>query len=111
MQEMWKRDRATVREVLDALTRGRKRRAYTTVMTVMGRLERKGLLERERVGRTDVYRSVFSRDEYLDARARIEVEGLVESFGELALAHFARQMARLDRERLASLRKLARGDR
>ncbi len=44
MEEMWNRGSATVREVLDALNRGPKQRAYTTIMTIMARLDRKGLL-------------------------------------------------------------------
>jgi hypothetical protein len=51
MEEMWRRETATVREVLEVLNRGRKKRAYTTVMTIMRRLDRKGLLTRERSGR------------------------------------------------------------
>jgi len=108
MEEMWRRERATVREILDALNRGAKQRAYTTIMTIMGRLDRKGMLTRERSGKTDIYSIVMTRPAYLDARAQTEVEALVEEFGDVALAHFSEQMDRLDPEKLEELRKLAR---
>ena len=107
MEDVWGRGLATVREVLEALNGGRRQRAYTTVMTIMARLHRKGLLERRREGKTDVYWPALSRPAYLDARARAEVEALVEEFGDVALAHFATQVGHLDPERLEKLRRLA----
>ena len=111
MEELWTRSEATVREVQEALNaRMDKVRAYTTLLTVMTRLDGKGLLVRRRAGRLDVYAPVMSRDAYLQARAEAEVQALVEDFGDLALAHFARHISDLDPERLQTLRRLAEGD-
>jgi predicted transcriptional regulator len=111
MEELWDRDRATVRDVLEALNaRSEKSRAYTTVMTIMRRLDDKGVLEREREQRTDVYRTVLSRDEYAQARAGAEIGALVDEFGDVALLHFARQVDALDPERRAALERLARSE-
>jgi len=108
MEELWARSEATVREVQEALNaRAEKVRAYTTLLTVMTRLDGKGLLVRRRAGRLDVYSPALSRDAYLQARAEAEVQALVEDFGDLALAHFARHVDGLDAERLDKLRKLA----
>jgi len=108
MDEVWRQGQATVREVLTALNRDTKERAYTTVMTIMSRLDRKGLMTRTRRGKSDLYRPMMSREEYLDARAQAEVEALVAEFGDVALVHFAEQVDKLDRKRLSALRKLAR---
>jgi predicted transcriptional regulator len=83
-------------------------RAYTTYMTIMARLDGKGLLERRRQGKTDFYRPRYSRDEYADVRARAELDSIVDQFGELALAHIARQMAELDPQRRRALERIAR---
>ncbi len=107
MEEVWRQEQSTVREVLSALNDGEKARAYTTVMTIMARLDSKGLLTRERHGKTDLYKPVMSRDEYLAARAEGEVKALIDEFGDLALAQFAEQVEKLDARRLDSLRKLA----
>ena len=111
MEEMWGRAEATVRDVQVALNaRSAKTRAYTTLLTVMTRLDGKGLLVRRREGRVDVYSAALPRDEYLAARAEASVEALVEDFGDLALAHFARHIRGLDPQRLETLRKLADSD-
>ena len=110
MDEVWRRDEVSVREVLEALNRKRKKRAYTTIMTIMTRLDEKGLLRRKRQGRRDIYTPVMSRDAYLDARARAEVDALVSEFGDLALTHFAQQVDKLDPRRVRELRKLARDE-
>jgi len=111
MEEMWGRAEATVRDVQVALNaRSVKTRAYTTLLTVMTRLDGKGLLVRRREGRVDVYSAALPRDEYFAARAEASVEALVEDFGDLALAHFARHIRGLDPQRLETLRKLADSD-
>ncbi len=109
MEEVWEREEATVRDILEALNSGRKQRAYTTIMTIMTRLEKKGLLRRRKRGKTHVYRPKMSREEYLEARAQNRVDELVADYGDLALAHFARQLGTLDPKRRAELRKLAKG--
>ncbi len=112
MEELWRRaGETTVREVLETLNASASRvRAYTTVMTVMAKLHRKGLLDRRREGKTDIYSPVMSREQYLEARAQAEVGALVDEYGEVVLVHFARQMARLDPKRREQLRRLARSD-
>lgn len=109
MDEVWRQGSTTVRDVLRALNeRTGRERAYTTVMTVMARLERKGALVREKHGKGFVYTPCAPREEYFDSRARAEVEALVEEFGDVALAHFAREMAKLDPGRRQQLRRVAR---
>jgi predicted transcriptional regulator len=110
METVWDLGEASVRTVMDALNRDApKPRAYTTYMTILGRLHGKGLLERRREGKTDVFRAVHTRSEYADLRAQAEVAALVDTFGDVALGHFARQVADLDPERRAALERLARG--
>jgi predicted transcriptional regulator len=109
MQEMWRVDEAPVRTVMEALNaRSDKERKYTTIMTIMARLHRKGLLERRREGKTDIYAAALTREQYLEARAREEVGARVEQYGDVALVHFARQMAGLDPKRREQLRRMAR---
>ena len=109
MEEVWVRGEASVREVMDALNAGaEKERAYTTYMTIMSRLDSKGLLERRRQGKTDFYTPRYARDQYADLRARAELDSIVDQFGEVALAHVARQLAALDPRQRRALQRLAR---
>ena len=111
MEELWRREEATVRDVLDALNRSAGReRAYTTVMTVMAKLHKKELLERRREGKTDIYSPVMTRERYMEARAQADVDALVDEYGDVALVALARQMAQLDPKRREQLRRLAQRD-
>jgi predicted transcriptional regulator len=109
MEEMWAVGEASVRTVMDALNkRASKERAYTTYMTIMARLHKKGVLDRRREGKTDFYAPQLGRDEFMALRARAEVEELVDQYGDVALSHFARQVASLDPARRRALQRLAR---
>lgn len=110
MEVLWERGESCVREVMDALNAtGARARAYTTYMTIMSRLEAKGMLERRRQGKTNFYRPACTRGEYVEMRARSELDSVVDQYGEVALAHIARQMAALDPKRRRALQRIARG--
>ena len=64
MDILWTAERPlTARDVQDALAH--RDLATTTVLTVLSRLERKGLVSRERDGRAHRYRSVSSREDHV----------------------------------------------
>ena len=64
MEQLWRSGEASVRSVMDAVNkRSSKERAYTTYMTIMARLHKKGMLVRRREGKTDFYAPVHERDE------------------------------------------------
>lgn len=67
MKSVWELDGASsVRDVLDhAFPNGEK--AYTTVQTVMNTLEKKELLQRNKVGLVNFYSPARSRDEVVEA--------------------------------------------
>ncbi|PZS03650.1 MAG: CopY family transcriptional regulator [Pseudonocardiales bacterium] len=108
MDRLWAWHRlVTVREVLDDLQRERQI-AYTTVMTVMDNLHRKGWLRRERDGRAYRYEPVASREEYSAGLMR---EALTSSTNHTAtLVHFMEHMTPGESAALRrALRKLGRG--
>jgi len=75
MNTLWPIGQATVREIRELLA-PRRPRAYTTIMTIMDRLARKGVGERIKVGRAYVYRPNLSAEE-----ARSQALGqVVENF-------------------------------
>jgi predicted transcriptional regulator len=109
MEQLWSTGEASVRSVMEALNaRTNRDRAYTTFMTVLARLHEKGLLARRREAKTDYYTPLHERDEYMTLRAQAEVEELVAQYGDVALSHFAQQMASLDPARRRALQRLAR---
>jgi len=62
MRVVWEKGEVQVEDVHRALLADRQI-AYTTVMTVMTRLVRKGLLTRQRCGRAYLYRAARGREE------------------------------------------------
>lgn len=108
MNEVWAQGETTVKRVMESLNRKAKPpRAYTTYMTVMRRLADKGLLDRTRAGRHDSYVPRLTRDQYRQRRADAQVRGLVEEYGDVALAHFEKSLSTLDPARRRALRRLA----
>jgi predicted transcriptional regulator len=65
--------------------------AYTTVMTVLDRLARKGLVRRDRVGRAWHYRAASSREAYIADLMREALDRADDR--DAALVHFARSVS------------------
>jgi predicted transcriptional regulator len=107
VRQVGARGEASVGSVVEALRRSQQReRKYTTVMTVMGRLHEKGVLERERRGRQYIYRPTASEAELIDRLSALAVDRLIDRYGMAALRHFGVRLADLDpetRRRLAAL--------
>ncbi|MFF0501528.1 BlaI/MecI/CopY family transcriptional regulator [Nocardia aobensis] len=102
MDRIWSApDTITVRTVFEDLLRSREI-AYTTVMTTMDNLHRKGWLEREREGKAYRYRARLSREQY---SAQLMREALGGGRSDLVLAHFVEQISDDD---TAALRKVLR---
>ncbi|MBF6180948.1 Transcriptional regulator BlaI [Nocardia otitidiscaviarum] len=110
MDRVWTRtERTSVREVYDELAATRDI-AYTTVMSTMDNLHRKGWLDRVRVGKAYHYWATLSREQY-SARLMRDALG-AGGRSELVLAHFVEQMSPEESEGLrAALRKFTRGKR
>jgi predicted transcriptional regulator len=77
LKALWTLGEGNVKDVRQALT-GSRRLAYTTVMTVLDRLARKGGVARRKVGRSFVYAPVLSRS----VLRRVAVQDLVDRFFE-----------------------------
>jgi len=104
MHRVWDHaDPVTVRELFDELQQERVI-AYTTVMTTMDNLHRKGWLTRVKEGKAYRYTATASREEY---SARLMREALDDGGDTQAvLSHFVAQM---DGEESEVLRAVVRG--
>jgi predicted transcriptional regulator len=75
MSLIWKQGEISVRDARDQMG---SEAAYTTIMTTMDRLFRKGLLARRKVGRAFLYRATASRHEIEGAVAIDLVHSLLQ---------------------------------
>ena len=87
MEVAWSNLALTVREVCNQLQDGRQR-AYTTIMTTMDRLHRKGMLQRSKDGNAWRYRPALSREAFEHALADQLAAEIVQVHGEVGLAAF-----------------------
>jgi predicted transcriptional regulator len=107
LEVLWRRDHATVREVVDELESGH---AYTTIMTVLDRLHTKGAVRRHKQGASWVYAAAASREEIIGR----EVARLLQEAGpgrEPLLAGFLDEAEQLDPGALDRLEDLIRARR
>ena len=89
MKEVWRLDKATVRDVYEAL-REKRTIAYTTVMTMMKILEDKGYLKKTQVDRAYVYRPARPRQQVVGAMVRDFVDRVFDGAAGGLLLHLAR---------------------
>jgi BlaI family transcriptional regulator, penicillinase repressor len=92
MKLVWRFERATVRDVYEAL-RERRPIAYTTVMTMMRILEEKGYLTRTMEDRAHVYTPTRPRQQVLGAMLREFVDRVFDGAPERLLLHLAKDQA------------------
>jgi predicted transcriptional regulator len=103
MEVLWSEHPLAVREVSDRL---RGKLAYTTVMTTMDRLHKKGLLAREKQGNAFVYEPAMDRAEYQRRVVEAALAPLLEQGATPVLAAFVDMAADLDEAHLAELQRL-----
>ncbi|MCP4445240.1 MAG: BlaI/MecI/CopY family transcriptional regulator [Myxococcales bacterium] len=103
MSILWQGEPMAVRSVMANL---KKKLAYTTVMTTLDRLYKKGLLARELDGSAFVYRARLSRDDFHRKLVEETVGGLLEESAASVLAAFVDTAAEVDEDNLKKLEAL-----
>ena len=104
MKVVWKLDKATVRDVYEAL-RERRAIAYTTVMTMMKILEEKGYLKKSRVERAYVYQPSRPRQQVVGAMVRDFVDRVFDGAAGGLLLHLAKD-SRLSKDERRHIRRV-----
>ena len=104
MHVVWDKQKATVHDVKDAISRSRKP-AYTTILTMMRKLEAKGYLKHEVDDRTYVYQAMISRRAVRQSVLGDLLDRLFEGSPSLLLSSLVEQ-DRISEEELREIRKL-----
>jgi predicted transcriptional regulator len=103
MERLWSSGSgSTVRELQGAFPR----LAYTTLLTTLDRLYRKGFLERRLVGRAHVYSPAVDREQLKQHLASGLLGGLLRSDAEPLIATFVEAVSEQDKRLLDSLERL-----
>jgi BlaI family penicillinase repressor len=103
LKALWVKSAATVREVLEALA-PQKRWAYTTVQTLLLRLENKGYVRSHRSGVAHVFRPIVSREQLLQQNLHELAQRLCEGTASPLVMALV-EGVRLTPEEVAELRR------
>jgi len=77
--------------------------AYTTILTVLQRLHRKGLVNRRASGKSHLYSPALTREQFSERRGEVLAAAMVK-LGSAGLSAFLSEADRLDPEFMAQLR-------
>lgn len=102
MQIVWLEKRCSVKQVHDQLAQDREI-AYTTVMTTMRRLAKKGVLEREREGIADFYSPAIHEVDLVQHVVQEVLDSLLEEHSDKVVDYLVDYLAQSSPERLQSL--------
>lgn len=104
MKVIWRLEKATVRDVYEAL-RAKRDIAYTTVMTMMKILEDKGYLKKVRVERAYEYRPSKPRHQVVGAMVKDFLDRVFDGAAAPLLVHLAKdkRLSKDDRELIRRL--------
>lgn len=103
LEALWRRGPATVRDICDDFPAA----AYTTLMTTMERLHKKGVLQREKSGRAFIYQSVSTRAELESGLITRAIQPLLSSdSARPVLSCFVDEVSRHDERLLDELERL-----
>jgi BlaI family penicillinase repressor len=106
MKIVWQKGQATVRDVYETLLEHRKI-AYTTVMTMMRVLEKKGYVKAQRVNRAFVYRPARPQRQVVRSMVREFVDRVFNGSAQPLLVHLVEDR-RLSPGELEELERLIR---
>jgi predicted transcriptional regulator len=85
LNALWSRGQGSVKDVRESVAPSRPL-AYTTVMTVLDRLTRRGIVTRRKAGRAFIYAPAVSRD----AMRRLALKEFLDSYFESSLRELLR---------------------
>ncbi|GAB4151715.1 MAG: BlaI/MecI/CopY family transcriptional regulator [Planctomycetaceae bacterium] len=105
LKVLWKVGPASVRDIHAKLNRRKKRWAYNTVATLLGRLRDKGFVSHKKEGIAYIYSADVSREQLLSFRLSDLAERVCDGTAG-PLVHALMQGTKLSPEEISELRKM-----
>lgn len=98
MNIIWLHEVSTVRDVVNVLMKQNKI-AYTTVSTIMLRLEKKGFVSKKEKDGICIYKPKVSKESYSKRIAQSFINHFLRSYGNTAIVSFAESIDDLPKEK------------
>lgn len=107
LEILWNKKRVTVKEIHDMFKRSGKEYAYTTILTEMQNLEKKGLVKSEKRGKQNIYYPTCARDEFLSKKLEEIISPLIEEYPEIVTSHFLKniKLSKKEKEKILEILK------
>jgi predicted transcriptional regulator len=105
LKVLWAAGPATVRDVVAALGKRRRRLAYNTVLTLMSRLREKGYVTADRRETAHVFRPLVTRDQLLGSTLTALADRLCDGTASPLVQALVRDQ-RLSADEIADLRRM-----
>ncbi len=106
MRQVWHSPGSSARDVQAGL-RGEREFAYTTIVTILDRLQKKGLLSRRKQGKAFLYSPRLSEEEFGEKITRDVLAGLLQEESRPIVSTFV-EMVAADEKLLDELEELVR---
>ena len=106
MDAVWEAEGALCVEDVRKVLAAKKEAAYTTIMTTLDRLYKKGFLDRGRRGKAYYYVAKVTKAELGSNVTKQVIDGLLKTFAEPAISYFVEALGDADPEQLDSLAEL-----
>ncbi|WP_027093161.1 BlaI/MecI/CopY family transcriptional regulator [Cohnella thermotolerans] len=108
MEIVWASKSITIKEMQSILNQENPI-SFNAVMTVMSRLQEKGLLKRTTTGkgrnRVTSFEAVLSKEQFLAEQTKAVTHGLIEEFGGLVVNHMIDALDDVDPELISKLER------
>lgn len=105
LKVLWELGPSTVREVMQQVHANGRRLAYTTILTLLGRLEQKGAVQSDKRGLAHVFKAAANRETVRRSRLKTLVQQLYDGAAAPLVLQLMKTQ-RFSREEIESLQKL-----
>ncbi len=106
MDILWNKGNATVKEINEELSKKGEKYAYTTIMTILDRLYKKGILDRKKEGKGYRYTPKLSREEFEEMVTEKVISEIVKANPSTAVAAFGGVIEELSEEEIKKLKEI-----
>ncbi|MEO0254933.1 MAG: BlaI/MecI/CopY family transcriptional regulator [candidate division WOR-3 bacterium] len=96
---LWDLNKATCLDILEVFKKRGKNYAYTTILTEMQNLEKKGIVKSEKIGKKNLYFPVISKEEFLKKKTEEILSPLLEEVPHLVAMNFIKKTKLNEKEK------------
>ncbi len=99
LEILWNLGKATCYDILEIFKKRGKNYAYTTILTEMQNLEKKGIVKSEKIGKKNLYHPMVNKEEFLKKKTEEILSPLLEEVPHLVAMNFIKKTKLNEKEK------------